>query len=63
MPQFPNPNNSTGSWSLEKQRNAVLGKNWGSPLIATTSVVPYLIDVSYGLVHDRVIAFAGKVHF
>ena len=47
MPQFPNPNNSTGVWTLEKQRNADMGSNWGSPLIVTSGVVPYLIDV-YG---------------
>jgi hypothetical protein len=25
--------------------------------------IPYLIHLLYGLVHDRAIAFAGKVHF
>jgi len=45
MPQYPNPNNDSGTWSLERQRNAVMGANWGSPLTVTNSIVPYLIEV------------------
>jgi len=37
--------------------------NLAGVILPTLLRIPYLIDVSYGLVHDRVIAFAGKEHF